>query len=489
MTPSLWLTLVSSVGMALLAVQVVRTRHPLAPPLALLIVDLLLWNLTWLAHELSHDDLRWHALAHCAAALVPALGLDVALAFVGKRKALRRLRAVMFVACGALMLAAASRMLPSAWLYPGDLAWRAGAFVAHGSSWLVVAWLLVAHHRSQRDAAERAHTRMLLLGLLLWTALAMTDVLHKKLSAVPRMSAVGMLVCALLTAVVLQRLRPDGGMRRSLLYVGLAAAFGHVVLLLALPLGTAMLLVRTVLLSAVATAALREIIAMMARRRARVAELALVGRVTAQLKHDLHNPLAALKGAVQVLEEGRRRGAPVDARLLELIAQQTERLICIVDSYDRAGRIEAQPERVEIAPLARSLARPDALALEMAIEADACLVDRGLLARALENLVRNAAEAMPAGGNVLFEARRAGNSWVELSVADDGPGMDARTRERAFDDFYTTKPEGSGLGLCFVRKVAEAHGGSVSLESDVGAGTRVTLRLPAPLAAPLALTA
>jgi signal transduction histidine kinase len=474
--------------MALLAVQVVRTRHPLAPPLALFIADLLLWNLAWLANEFSSGPRRWYAVAHCAAALVPALGLETVLAFVGRRKRLRPLRLGAYAVSAALALSMASSALPGALLFPGDLAWSVAAVAAHGASWLAVAWLLVAHHRAQRDAAERAHTRLLLLGLGLWTALALTDVLHLRLSAVPRMSAVGMLVCALLASVVLQRLRSGGGMRRSAIYVGLAAALGHVVLLNALPLPTGMLLVRTLLLSAVAIAALREIAAMMARRRARVAELALVGRVTAQLAHDLKNPLAALKGAVQVLEESRRRGVASDPRLLEVVATQTERVIAIVEAYDRTGRIVPRPEHVELAALARSLARPQALSLSTAIEADACLADRGLVARALENLVRNAAEAMPAGGHVWLEARRADPRWVEVSVADDGPGMDARTREHAFDDFYTTKPHGSGLGLCFVRRVAEAHGGSVSLESDVGHGTRVTLRLPA-AQSPLALSA
>jgi two-component system, NtrC family, sensor histidine kinase HydH len=66
-----------------------------------------------------------------------------------------------------------------------------------------------------------------------------------------------------------------------------------------------------------------------------------------------------------------------------------------------------------------------------------------------------------------------------VSVEDTGEGMDARTRERAFDEFFTTKATGSGLGLAFVRRVVEAHGGEVSLTSREGRGTIVSLRLPA----------
>jgi signal transduction histidine kinase len=68
---------------------------------------------------------------------------------------------------------------------------------------------------------------------------------------------------------------------------------------------------------------------------------------------------------------------------------------------------------------------------------------------------------------------------VVLSVEDSGEGMDARTAERAFDDFYTTKATGSGMGLAFVRRVVEAHGGRVSLTSREGRGTLIHLRLPA----------
>ena len=66
-----------------------------------------------------------------------------------------------------------------------------------------------------------------------------------------------------------------------------------------------------------------------------------------------------------------------------------------------------------------------------------------------------------------------------ISVEDDGTGMDARTRERALDSFYTTRPQGSGLGLAFVRRVVDAHGGELGLTSEEGRGTVVRVRLPA----------
>jgi len=123
--------------------------------------------------------------------------------------------------------------------------------------------------------------------------------------------------------------------------------------------------------------------------------------------------------------------------------------------------------------------RPEVeLRRELAAELPRGQGDWDLLANALENLVRNAFEAMPRGGTLTVRTQVEAKSVV-VSVQDTGEGMNARTRERAFDDFYTTKATGSGLGLAFVRRVVEAHGGQVTLTSHEGRGTTVTLRLPA----------
>ncbi|HUM11482.1 MAG TPA: ATP-binding protein, partial [Myxococcaceae bacterium] len=105
--------------------------------------------------------------------------------------------------------------------------------------------------------------------------------------------------------------------------------------------------------------------------------------------------------------------------------------------------------------------------------------DPGLLKETLENLLRNAAEALPEGGNVMVRTGWRDRSHVYLSVQDDGVGIDARTRER-LKEFYTTKPGGSGLGLAFARRVAETHGGELKIESQPGKGTTVTVALAAP---------
>lgn len=487
MTVTMWLTLVAAVGMAILIVTVVRARHPLAAPLGALIADMLVWNLAWLAGQLS-DNPRWHWLGQCAASLVAVLGLDFVLTFVGRRRELGAVRSGAYVFFAATTASTASRFIVSGdELYVGDAIWWRAVAVGGTVVSALVAWLLFSHYRAHRDAAERAHTRLLMIGFGLWTALAATDLLHRRVPLVPSMSAVGMLLCVAVMTVVMDRIRPRGPSRWWALYTALLfviALSGNFLVFKALPAPTAMLFARTVILVAVGVAAAREIAVVMTRRRRRLADLALVGRVTAQMAHDLRNPLAAIKCAAQIIEEDRLRGRGAwggqrQERMLAVIFEQAERLSAIVDDNRRVGKIEPRAEAVELDRLMARVGRPPHVAMRTELSGlPCCLVDPELIARAVDNLVRNAAEAMPDGGTITVSAATVAGEWVEVSVSDDGPGMDARTSERAFDDFFTTKVQGSGLGLAFVRRVAEAHGGHARIESHVGRGTRVSLRLP-----------
>jgi signal transduction histidine kinase len=106
--------------------------------------------------------------------------------------------------------------------------------------------------------------------------------------------------------------------------------------------------------------------------------------------------------------------------------------------------------------------------------------DAELLRQAFLNLCVNAVQAMaPQGGGRLAVSARAGGGQVVVEVRDTGPGMPAETAERAFEPFFTTKADGTGLGLAIVRQAAEAHGGTVEVDSRPGAGTTFRIRLPA----------
>jgi signal transduction histidine kinase len=99
------------------------------------------------------------------------------------------------------------------------------------------------------------------------------------------------------------------------------------------------------------------------------------------------------------------------------------------------------------------------------------------LRRALLNLVQNAAEAMPHGGTVTLAGHGSADQ-VQLQVHDTGSGMPVEQLPQIFEPLYTTKPGGTGLGLYIVQQIVEAHGGQVTVESQVGQGTTFTLTLP-----------
>jgi len=107
--------------------------------------------------------------------------------------------------------------------------------------------------------------------------------------------------------------------------------------------------------------------------------------------------------------------------------------------------------------------------------------DPAQLRQVVWNLLRNAAEAMAKGGEIAVSSSivtEEGARWAQLAVADTGVGIAKVDQERIFDPFYTTKTRGSGLGLATVHRIVTEHGGTIGLESALGAGTRIQVRLP-----------
>lgn len=217
-------------------------------------------------------------------------------------------------------------------------------------------------------------------------------------------------------------------------------------------------------------------------------ESATLGRFAQQMAHDVRNPLAAIHGAAQFLLEEQDQGRPLEPHreFIALILDRAERLERVIADYQRMGRVETQLSEEDVNELVREAlashrASGSDLKIELALadESPICSIDRDLFVHALENLVRNAAEAMEGDGTLSAVTERRGRS-VLIKISDDGPGMDPRSAERAFDAFYTTKAGGTGLGLAFVARVVEAHGGTARMDSRVGEGTTVELELPLP---------
>jgi signal transduction histidine kinase len=359
---------------------------------------------------------------------------------------------------------------------------------------VALTWL-VRHLVEAREPDEKARTRTFLAAFAFGGAFATTDELAGLGLTVPHLASFGTLVGTSLVAAAVFRFRLlDRDLSvSSAIYAAALATLGlvaYVVVLRLLGGNVAAFGTATAIVTLVLVAAARELATSRAEQRERVERLTVFGRMAAQMAHDIKNPLAALLGAARVLDDAPPGQSPDEAReFRRLLVEQADRIRVIVDKYERIGRIEPVATRVQINDVVRSVVGAQrVVAAEVQVTLDLldrlpeCDVDADLVASALENVVRNACEAMPGGGalrvRTQVEAPAAGQTAVVVRIEDTGEGMDARRAERAFEDFFTTKVTGSGLGLAFVRRVALAHGGNVSLASRPGEGTVVELRLP-----------
>jgi len=242
------------------------------------------------------------------------------------------------------------------------------------------------------------------------------------------------------------------------------------------------------------TAALRQEMAerqRLEREAQRVQHFALLGRLAAGVSHEIRNPLGAIVLHVDLLEEELRQPSPDSAaefaQAVAEIKTQLARLDDLIQDYlslVRVGAVELVPGDLGTVVTQCAQEMTPALAAHgITLQLDA--VDHlGLVAlhantfrRVLVNLLDNARDAMPQGGTVTLRGRRQGTT-VQLEVADTGIGIPPERSRQIFEPLHTTKPGGTGLGLYIVHEVMAAHGGQVTVQSTVGAGTTFTLTLP-----------
>ena len=489
-----WVSLGACAGLlALTVLAVVRVgRSPLGLPLAVICISLSTWNFASFALA-NAGGAGWRLIATVAALTTAPSVVHFVLAFVGER---RRLSGVMYASyvlyggLAAVALAGLGAEALAAAVTSRDFI--LGVLGVSAPLLLGGFGLLARHLRREPRAIERTRAGLLLTGLALLATLLGTDVAAELGRDVPRLGGLGSLLGLPAIAVVALRLRLFGRELSNVhaVYALLLATIGVLSYLAVFRVFAGRhgaLVVCTAALTLALLAIARRGVSALLTQRAQLKQMATLGRFSAQMAHDLKNPIAALKGAAQYLQEGHARGRPWDdqGEFLELLVDQVERLDRVVSTYQRLGRVEPLLKPVDVNALAVSVlslqgftGRPEVMLRRELAPGDAsCAADWDLLANAVENLVRNALEAMPNGGTLTLRTRLEKRSVV-LSVEDTGEGMNARTRDRAFDDFYTTKATGSGLGLAFVRRVVEAHGGRVSLTSHEGRGTTVTLHLP-----------
>jgi signal transduction histidine kinase len=224
-------------------------------------------------------------------------------------------------------------------------------------------------------------------------------------------------------------------------------------------------------------------------RAAHNERLALVGQMLSQVCHEVRNPLNAISLNAEMLADELQ--GPKDAdqgeavEILGLIVSEIRRLEGVTERYlDLARRPVLSRAPGDLGQLVRGLCRIEETAFLKAGVGLTCtiaeplpdlLFDGDQVRRAVLNVLRN---ALQSGAHEVRVSVRLAGSCVEVAVSDDGRGMDALTRDRAFEPFFTTRARGTGLGLPLTRRVVEMHAGHVSIRSDPGQGSTVTLSLP-----------
>jgi two-component system sensor kinase FixL len=223
--------------------------------------------------------------------------------------------------------------------------------------------------------------------------------------------------------------------------------------------------------------------------------LILLGELTAGIAHEINQPLTAIAAYAdagkRLLSEGRDTGGDLQV-ICERVAEQARRAAEVVSRLRRLARRDAvRKGEHDLNQIISNILlvldnELEKNGVEMQIDVDAALpplnVDDVQIQQVLVNLVKNAIDAIDVGpnrpGRIELSARKK-DQWIEISVVDNGPGVEPSVVPRLFEPFCTTKPQGLGLGLAICKNIAGAHGGGLSFEPALNGGSRFVLVLPA----------
>ena len=225
-------------------------------------------------------------------------------------------------------------------------------------------------------------------------------------------------------------------------------------------------------------------------RQERLSEL---GNLAATVAHEIRNPLNSVSMGLQRLKAEFTPTQDADdyARFLKLMQEEVHRLNSIVEQFLSLARpLQLNREAISVAPYLKELtalitaeANSSRVNIDLKVPGDlpALHADRNYLKQLLLNLVLNGIHAMPEGGTLSIAAR-AIKDRLELTVADEGIGIKPAAMKKIFEPYFTTKTNGSGLGLSIARRIAEAHGGAITVVSEARRGSRFRVLLPFNLA-------
>jgi signal transduction histidine kinase len=218
-----------------------------------------------------------------------------------------------------------------------------------------------------------------------------------------------------------------------------------------------------------------------------------IARLAGGLAHEIKNPLSTIRLNMELLAEDfqqpqspRERRALAKANVVQRECQRLQDLLDNFLNFAKVRRLNLQSTNLngqirEVLDFFRPKAAESGIEVidYLASDLPTVLLDREAFHGALLNLVLNAQQAMPDGGQLVVRTYATADG-VALDLIDTGCGMDEKTKSQIFDAFFSTKRGGSGLGLPTARKIIEAHDGRISLQSAPGHGTKFTIALPTP---------
>jgi PAS domain S-box-containing protein len=221
----------------------------------------------------------------------------------------------------------------------------------------------------------------------------------------------------------------------------------------------------------------------MNERLVKAERMAAIGEMAAMLGHDIRNPLQSIIGAADNLEKRLDPTNTQTSRMLKIIkgsVDYSNQIISDLLDFSREMRLElseSTPQAIIDGTLEHVAFQTNIRVLNLTSEKPSLNIDRTKMQRALQHIIENAVQAMPDGGELTISSNQLNNE-VEIVIGDTGMGMTKNVLGKAFTPLFTTKAKGIGLGLAISKRIVEAHGGSISVQSEVGKGSIFTVKLP-----------
>ncbi len=479
------LSVAGHIGLGAVASARLR-RTPLARPLLLLAFVMALWTLSARANRMHLDREVWHWIGATVAPWLPYLAVEYIYAFLGRRRDLPRLLAL-GLTLSLSIVALLGRFSARFDALERSAAWDV-SFLALLALSLGLSTLRMWQSRDAFvDARARFRFRAAAVGWLVGFVGGVAETLADFRLPVPRIGPLCLLFTAsILAAGTLRDARHDRSDAFTQALAGAAvliSVIAQTIALLALSPREAVLMASTaslVLLGGivawVTTASVRS-------ARARDERLRFLGHVSDQFAHDIRNPLAAIRGAIDFLRvelEDVPLSADGEAReMLDLVESEARRVEGMLELYRRLGDRNPETQPVDLAAIAERAIRSVSFDGDASVDARALVpvlaeVDPALVLPAIENVLKNAIEAAGPEGRVIV-ATDYRDAWARVLVSDDGGGIAPEVSAWVTRPYATSKPQGFGLGLSLVRRVVDAHEGQLVFSRATLGGACVEL--------------